>query len=164
MLQRKSGERRMQESPRSKARNILEPSMGSVSEEWKRAKCGIEVFTAVTMNNAVFWDVTLCGSWKNRRCFETFLLTRATQRNIPEDGIPQVRSYFPKSDSFKYLVWLLAAPTHGIIKKQVYVIHPVLYLNTNNNQWNNASYISPFSRNPLEIARVTTTQMRLNIG
>jgi hypothetical protein len=27
-----------------------------------------EVFTAVTMKNAVFWDVTPCGSCKNR-CF-----------------------------------------------------------------------------------------------
>jgi hypothetical protein len=26
-----------------------------------------EVFTAVTMTNGVFWDVTLCGSCKNRR-------------------------------------------------------------------------------------------------
>jgi hypothetical protein len=26
-----------------------------------------EVFTAVTMKNGVFWDVTPCGSWKNRR-------------------------------------------------------------------------------------------------
>jgi hypothetical protein len=26
-----------------------------------------EVFTAVTMKNDVFWDVTLCGSCKNRR-------------------------------------------------------------------------------------------------
>jgi hypothetical protein len=26
-----------------------------------------EVFTAVTMKNGVFWDVTLCGSCKNRR-------------------------------------------------------------------------------------------------
>jgi hypothetical protein len=25
-----------------------------------------EVFTAVTMKNAVFWDVTPCGSCKNR--------------------------------------------------------------------------------------------------
>jgi hypothetical protein len=25
-----------------------------------------EVFTAVTMKNGVFWDVTLCGSCKNR--------------------------------------------------------------------------------------------------
>jgi hypothetical protein len=24
-----------------------------------------EVFTAVTMKNAVFWDVTLCGSYKS---------------------------------------------------------------------------------------------------
>jgi hypothetical protein len=26
-----------------------------------------EVFTAVTVKNAVFWDVTPCGSCKNRR-------------------------------------------------------------------------------------------------
>jgi hypothetical protein len=26
-----------------------------------------EVFTAVTMTNDVFWDVTPCGSCKNRR-------------------------------------------------------------------------------------------------
>jgi hypothetical protein len=26
-----------------------------------------EVFTAVTMKNTVFWDVTQCGSCKNRR-------------------------------------------------------------------------------------------------
>jgi hypothetical protein len=26
-----------------------------------------EVFMAVTMKNGVFWDVTLCGSCKNRR-------------------------------------------------------------------------------------------------
>jgi hypothetical protein len=29
----------------------------------------LEVFTAVTMKNGVFWDVTPCGSCKNR-CFE----------------------------------------------------------------------------------------------
>jgi hypothetical protein len=28
---------------------------------------GFEVFTAVTMKNAVFWDVATCGSSKNRR-------------------------------------------------------------------------------------------------
>jgi hypothetical protein len=26
-----------------------------------------EVFTAVTMKNAIFWNVTPCGSYKNRR-------------------------------------------------------------------------------------------------
>jgi hypothetical protein len=29
-----------------------------------------EVFPAVTMKNGVFWDVTLCGSCKNRRSDE----------------------------------------------------------------------------------------------
>jgi hypothetical protein len=32
------------------------------------------------MKNAVFWDVTPCGSCKNRRSSETSVLTRATRR------------------------------------------------------------------------------------
>jgi hypothetical protein len=41
------------------------------------------------MKNAVFWDVTPCGSFKNQRTSETSLLKRATWRNIPEDIILQ---------------------------------------------------------------------------
>jgi hypothetical protein len=60
---------------------------------------------AVTMKNGVFRVVTPCGSCKNRRfggtwrllhqgdknrcSSETLLLTRATWRHIPEDGIVQ---------------------------------------------------------------------------
>jgi hypothetical protein len=32
-----------------------------------------EVFMAVTMKNAIFQDVTPCGSWKNQCCFFFFL-------------------------------------------------------------------------------------------
>jgi hypothetical protein len=75
------------------------------------------VFTAVTAKNAVFWDVTPCGSYENRRfrgtirtkrisvlgalavtdssppmmeairSSETSVLARATRRHIPEDCI-----------------------------------------------------------------------------
>jgi hypothetical protein len=90
-----------------------------------------EAFTAATMKNAVFLDITPHGSCKNRRfegtyCLhlrrvrrllvtanvfpsslilalimktlrssETSVLTRATRRNIPEEGIPH---YFCLSD------------------------------------------------------------------
>jgi hypothetical protein len=81
-----------------------------------------EVFTAVTMKNVVCWDVTPCGSCKNRRTssqratvargnvapsllillilmmemissFETSVLTRVTRRHIPEDDIPHITGY-----------------------------------------------------------------------
>jgi hypothetical protein len=41
-------------------------------------------FTAVTMKNGVFWDITPCGSWKS--------YTIATRRNIPEDAILLIKS------------------------------------------------------------------------
>jgi hypothetical protein len=75
----------------------------------------LRVFTAVTMKNGVFWDVTPCGSCKNRRFggtsasvirvtrigelgtalavtsntkyFFAAVLTIATRSNIPEDSL-----------------------------------------------------------------------------
>jgi hypothetical protein len=47
-----------------------------------------EVFTAVTMKNGVFWDVTLCGSCKSRRFGRTWrLFIRVTR--IGEIGTTQ---------------------------------------------------------------------------
>jgi hypothetical protein len=39
----------------------------SATEPRRLLICKIEVSRAVTMKNAVFWDVTPCGSCKNRR-------------------------------------------------------------------------------------------------
>jgi hypothetical protein len=39
-----------------------------------------EVFTAVTMKNGVFWDVTPCGSRKNRRFGGTLIFLRSVSR------------------------------------------------------------------------------------
>jgi hypothetical protein len=36
-------------------------------DELKKKDVRFEVFTAVTMKNGVFWNVTPCGSCKNRR-------------------------------------------------------------------------------------------------
>jgi hypothetical protein len=46
-----------------------------------------EIFIAVTMKNAVFWDIMPCGSCRNGRSSETSVLTRTTQHNISENGI-----------------------------------------------------------------------------
>jgi hypothetical protein len=40
-----------------------------------------EIFTAVTMKNGVFWDVTLCGSCKNRRFGRTYRLHNRGDKN-----------------------------------------------------------------------------------
>jgi hypothetical protein len=40
-----------------------------------------EVFTAVTMKNGVFWDVTTCGSCKNRRFGGTWRLLHRGGKN-----------------------------------------------------------------------------------
>jgi hypothetical protein len=60
----------------------------------------------IHLKNAVFWDVTLCCSCKNQRFRGTSVLTRATQRNIPEDGI--VHSHRCENlKSYKVKGWLL---------------------------------------------------------
>jgi hypothetical protein len=60
-----------------------------------------DVFTAVTMKNAVFWDVALCGFIMNRRfgetsrtlkmeatrSSETSVYNKPTRHHIQEDGI-----------------------------------------------------------------------------
>jgi hypothetical protein len=48
----------------SKGHNRVTPSYQKTDTDLR-----VEVFTAMTVNNAVFWDVMLCGSCKNR-CFE----------------------------------------------------------------------------------------------
>jgi hypothetical protein len=40
-----------------------------------------EVFTAVTMKNGVFWDVTPCSSCKNRRSGGTWRLLHQDDKN-----------------------------------------------------------------------------------
>jgi hypothetical protein len=55
---------------------------------YKKYNVRFEVFTAVTMKNAVFWDVAPCRSGENRR-FGGPSVRISTWRYIPEDGILQ---------------------------------------------------------------------------
>jgi hypothetical protein len=43
--------------------------------------CKIKVFTDVNMKNVVFWDVTPCGSCKNRRFGEKYRLHHHGEEN-----------------------------------------------------------------------------------
>jgi hypothetical protein len=49
--------------------------------------CKIEVFTAVTRKNYVFWDLAPCRYCVNRRFGGPSVYTISTGRHIPEDGI-----------------------------------------------------------------------------
>jgi hypothetical protein len=42
---------------------------------------GFEVFTAVTMKNAVFWDATACGCCKNGHFVGTYRLHHRGEKN-----------------------------------------------------------------------------------
>jgi hypothetical protein len=65
------------------------------------ARVGFEVFTAVTMKNAVFWDVAPCRSCVNQRFEGTYCL-QLQDRKIRERGTSvsrwlrncQIQSYF----------------------------------------------------------------------
>jgi hypothetical protein len=62
-------------------KNLESPYVAMSSLPIEESYVRFEVFTAVTMKNAVFRNVTPCGC-----CF----LTRVIQRNIPEDAILQI--------------------------------------------------------------------------
>jgi hypothetical protein len=47
-----------------------------------------EVFTVVTMKNAVFWDVTSCGSCKNRRTMYIIFLRSVLRLLVTSNVVP----------------------------------------------------------------------------
>jgi hypothetical protein len=51
---------------KSPVRTSQEAHYVSATEPSRLMLCKIEVFTVMTVNNVVFWDVTPCGSCKNR--------------------------------------------------------------------------------------------------
>jgi hypothetical protein len=51
------------------------------------------------MNNAIFWDVTPCGSCKNQRFGETYRLNHQGKQNRPHSMLPLLvtANLFPSS-------------------------------------------------------------------
>jgi hypothetical protein len=63
---------------------------------WNVISVTFEVFTAVTMKNAVFWDVAPCSTYVNWCSSETSVRTRTARRRISENCILQVWLVFVK--------------------------------------------------------------------
>jgi hypothetical protein len=70
-----------------------------------------EIFTAVTMKNAVFWGVAPCRICMNRRFGVTSFHTRSTRHHIPEYGILCIRYDYKK---LYYTFTLFSMPCYAI--------------------------------------------------
>jgi hypothetical protein len=72
------------------------------------------------MKNAIYWDVTLSGSCKNQYFRGKLVLTRATWRNISEDGILDIRliSMCRKADTLNCSLITVANVTTNITLEQ----------------------------------------------
>jgi hypothetical protein len=70
----------------ARVKTVLRPEFRNKiysTEDWFRLPFYLrfEVFTAVTMKNGVLWDVTPCGSCKNRRFRGTWRLLHQGDKN-----------------------------------------------------------------------------------
>jgi hypothetical protein len=65
-----------------------------------------EVFTAVTMKNGVFWDITPCGSCRNRRFEGTWRQFPSKRRFLqePHGVTSQKTPFFNVISVFKLLI------------------------------------------------------------
>jgi hypothetical protein len=54
---------------------------GDLHVEQYQNRGRFEVFTAVTTKNALIWDSTPCGSYKNRRLGGTYIVSISSQRD-----------------------------------------------------------------------------------
>jgi hypothetical protein len=86
---------------------LLQPFISLLCHHWMLySDVRFEVFTAVTMKNAVFWDVTPCGSCNNRRFGRTQHLhhpgdkNRRARKNVNRNSQPTyaAKKYLIDSD------------------------------------------------------------------
>jgi hypothetical protein len=69
-----------------------------------------EVFTAVTMKTAVFWDVAPCGFCKNRRFGGSY--------RLPHQGGKNQRARNNVGSSWMILSTLMMEATHGVTSQK----------------------------------------------
>jgi hypothetical protein len=114
----------------------------NVSSELREAKqCKSEVFTAVTMKNVVFGDVTPCGSCNNRRFQRTYRLCDQGDKNRRARN--NVRSNWkPKQAPKKYVPpkRLFLQQPHGVTSQKTALFSGEATLKLNYNEttiWSN---------------------------
>jgi hypothetical protein len=74
------GKGAIQEFPEHKNKHLLSLYFSEFIEQLRKVG-NQEIFMAVTMKNAIFWDITPCGSCKNRRFGGMYRLNRQADKS-----------------------------------------------------------------------------------
>jgi hypothetical protein len=98
-----------------------------VSSHWSLSLVRFEVFTAVTMKNGVFWDVTPCGSCKSRRFGRSYRLHHHGGKNVVPNSPILVTLMMQETYSSESSV-IKRATRHNIPEESTVLNHRSEYL------------------------------------